>query len=49
MRKYEYENNNLKILLKKSKDRQYSTDISKNNIFNSFMKSSYYILIYLFY
>jgi len=37
MRKYEHENNNLKILLKKSKDRQYSTDISKNNIFNSFI------------
>ena len=39
MRKYEHENNNLKILLKKSKDRQYSTDISKNNIFNSFINN----------
>ena len=39
VRKYEYENNNLKILLKKNKDRQYSTDISKNNIFNSFINN----------
>ena len=34
---YEYENNNLKKLLTKNKDRQYSTDISKNNILNSFV------------
>ena len=34
---YEYENNNLKKLLNKSKERQYSTDISKNNILNSFI------------
>ena len=37
MRKYEHENNNLKMLLKKNKERQYSTDISKNNIYNSFI------------
>ena len=37
IRKYEHENNNLKILLIKNKDRQYSTDISKNNIYNSFL------------
>jgi len=37
IRKYEHENNNLKILLIKNKDRQYSTDISKNNIYNSFI------------
>jgi len=34
---YKYENNNLKKLLTKNKDRQYSTDISKNNILNSFV------------
>ena len=34
---YEYENKNLKKLLTKNKDRQYSTDISKNNILNSFV------------
>ena len=34
---YKYENNNLKKLLTKNKDRQYSTDISKNNILNSFI------------
>jgi hypothetical protein len=34
---YEHENNNLKMLLTKNKERQYNTDISKNNIFNSFI------------
>ena len=37
LRKYQNENNNLKILLIKNKERQYSTDISKNNIYNSFI------------
>ena len=37
LRKYEHENNNLRVLLIKNKDRQYSTDISKNNIYNSFL------------
>ena len=37
MHQYEHENNNLKMLLTKNKERQYSTDISKNNIFNSFI------------
>ena len=37
IRKYEHENNNLKMLLIKNKERQYSTDISKNNIYNSFI------------
>ena len=34
---YENENNNLKVLLMRNKEKQYSTDISKNNIYNSFI------------
>ena len=32
MNKYQHENNHLKSLLKKNKERQYSTDVSKNYI-----------------
>lgn len=37
MNKYQHENNHLKSLLKKNKERQYSTDVSKNYIKNSFI------------